>query len=227
MKTVLLLILVAACGDAPPPQVPVSRVWPLLGTMMSAAAWGPDTGRIGRALDAAHDTAGRPGAAAAFDSLRLEIRRETGIALVADDIQEGDALDRAALVLAGVADSALLDVGGHFLWVGPRATRRTVGIADPASSLNALATVEMQGGSVSTASRAGSDSAVSVTALAPSGAAAEAWSTALLGLGCDSALALAPRLAAWRVSLVCADSGGGRVRWTPDLEGRVQVHHRP
>lgn len=225
MRTVLLLGLAVACGGEPG-VAPVSRVWPVLGTMMSAAGWGADTARISRALDAARDTADRP-ARASLDSLRREIRQLTGIALAAGDIEEGDALDRAGLVLVGVADSALLDIGGHFLWVGPRATRRTVGIADPASSLNALATVEMQGGSVSTASRAGSDSSVSVTVLAPSGAAAEAWSTALLGLGCDSALALAPRLAASRVSLVCADSGGGRVRWTPDLEGRVQVHHRP
>jgi thiamine biosynthesis lipoprotein ApbE len=179
-------------------------------------------------LDAAHDTAGRS-SPAALDSLRGEVRRETGVALTVDDVREGDALDHAARVLAGVADSALLDIGGQFLWVGPRATRRLVGIADPASSLNQLATVEMRSGSVSTASHAvaGTDSSIAVTVLAPSGATADAWSTALMGLGCDSALVLAPRLAARQVSLVCADSGGRRVRWTPDLKGRVAVHQRP
>ncbi len=226
MKTVLLLVLVAACGDAPPAQPPVSRVWPVLGTMMSAAAWGVDTARIGRALGAAHDTADRTGPVA-LDSLRHDIRRETGVALAADDLKEGDALDRAARVLAGVADSALFDLGGQFLWVGPSATRRTVGIADPASSLNQLATVEMRGGSVSTSAHAGSAGSVSVTVLAPSGTVAKAWSTALLSLGCDSALALTPRLTAWHASMVCADSGGGRVRWTPDLKGRVAIRHRP
>jgi thiamine biosynthesis lipoprotein ApbE len=228
MKTILILSLAAACSDAGPPP-PVSRVWPVLGTMMSAAAWGPDTAGIGRALGAAHDTADRS-APAAFDSLRLEIRRETGIAVAADDIKEGAALDRAALVLGSVADSALLDIGGQFLWVGSRATRRTVGIVDPASSMHALATVELRAGSVSTASHTGdkgNERSVAVTVLAPSGATADAWSTALLGLGCDRALALAPRVAGGGVSLVCADSGGSRVRWTADLEGRVQVLHRP
>jgi thiamine biosynthesis lipoprotein ApbE len=222
MKTVLLVLVAVACGD-PPRPAPVSRVWPALGTMMSAAAWGADTARIGRALDAVRDSVDRPRPAGAFDSLRREIRRRTGAAVAADDIKEGDALDRAALVLAGAADSALLDVGGQYLWVGPRATRRTVGIADPAHTLEALASVEMRGGSVSTSSHA--ERPVSVTVLAPSGLAADAWSTALLGLGCDRALAVAPRLAAWHLSVVCADSGG--VRWTPDLNGRVLVPHRP
>lgn len=48
---------------------------------------------------------------------------------------------------------------------------------------------------------------------------ADAWSTAFFVLGCDSAFAVAARLTRWRVSVVCADSGG--VRWSPDLEGRV------
>lgn len=226
MKTVAILMLVAACGEAAPPQPPVSRAWPVLGTMMSAAAWGRDTAQIGRALAAARDTADRPGPVA-LDSLRGEVRRETGITLTADDIKEGDALDRAALVLAGVTDSALLDLGGHFVWIGPRATRRPVGIADPASSLTHLATVEMQSGSLTTAARVANDTSISVTVLAPSAAAAEGWATGLLGVGCDSALALAPRLALWRASIVCADSGGSRVRWTRDLEGRVVVPHKP
>ena len=184
--------------------------------MISAAVWGADTAQLERALDAVRDTVDRPARAARFDSLRREIRRRTGVTLDAGAITEGHALDRAALVLAGVADSALLDVGGQFLWIGPRGTRRAVGIADPANSLKALATVEMHRGSVSTSARAG---AASVTVLAPTGIAADAWATALSGLGCDSALALAPRLGIWRVSVVCADSAG--VRWTPDLDGRV------
>jgi len=228
MKTVLLLALAAACADAAPPKPPVSRVWPVLGggTMMSAAVWGPDTLTIGRALDAVRDTTDHPGHVS-VDSLRRDVRQATGVALTAGDLEEGDALDRAAPVLVGAADSALLDIGGHFLWVGPRPTRRPVGIAHPASSLDHLATVDMQGGSVSTASRARGDTALSVTVLAPSAAAAEAWATGLLGVGCDSALALAPRLALWRASVVCADSGGGRVRWSRDLEGRVVVPHKP
>jgi len=220
MRTVLLLSLAAACGREPGGAA-VSRAWPVLGTTMSAAAWGADTMRIGRALERVRDTVDRPlsGRAVAADSLRREIRLRTGVAVAAADLTEGDALDRAAVMLAGAVDSALLDIGGQFLWVGRQATRRPVGIADPANTLDALATVEMRGGSVSTSSQPGPP--LSVTVLAASGVAADAWSTALLEIGCDRALALAPQLEAWQASLVCADSSG--VRWTADLEGRVLV----
>jgi thiamine biosynthesis lipoprotein ApbE len=210
MKTVLLLTLAAACGGEPP-DAPVSRVWPSLGTMMSAAAWGPDTAQVGRALDAVRDSV--DGTGQSFDSLRTEIRRRTGVALAARDIGEGEALDRAARRLAGVADSALLDLGGQYLWVGAQGTRRTVGIADPANPLKPIASVELHAGSVSTASDAARG--ISVTVLAPSGVAADAWATALLKLGCAGTWALTG------VSVVCADSG--RVGWSRDLDGRVLV----
>ena len=90
MRTVLILSLAAACsGEQGGP--PVSRVWPALGTMMSAAAWGSDTARVARALDAVRDSADRP-ARPAFDSLRSEIRRRTGVALAAADIEEGPSI---------------------------------------------------------------------------------------------------------------------------------------
>jgi thiamine biosynthesis lipoprotein len=255
-----------------------------MGTMMSAAAWGADTARLDRALDAARDSVERvdsllstfrddseisrinrrrggpltPAFAAVlgealavarasggafdptkrhwqglvFDSIRGTVRLAPGLELDFGGIAKGYALDRAALALAGVADSALLDLGGQFLWVSPRATRRVVGIAEPDNALRALAAVELHGGSASTSSqaeqpghivdpRAGrpASRARSVTVLAPTGIAADAWSTAFFVLGCDSTLALAPRLRVWRVSVVCADSAG--VRWTPDLDGRV------
>ena len=220
-----LLTIAAACG--PDPGKPaVSRVWPAMGTMMSVAVWsegerrgGSDSALLERALDHARDSIDlvdslfSHGIAARHGKLRLA----PGIAVDSSTIAEGYALDRAALALAGVADSALLDLGGQFFWVSARPTRRMVGIADPDNSLSTLAAVEMRGGSVSTvAQRAPSRS---VTVLAPNGVAADAWATAFFSLGCDSALATAPRLAAWRVSVVCTDSAG--VRWTPDLEGRV------
>ena len=263
---------------------------------MSAAAWGADTARLDRALEAVRDSVERldsvlstyrddseisrinrgPGAGAwgrvspafaavlsealamaaasggafdptkrnwrgvGFDSARGTVRLGAGLALDFGGIAKGYALDRAALALAGVADSALLAQGGPFLWVGRRGTRRIVGIADPDNSLRALAAVEMRGGSVSTSSQAeqpghivdpragvAARRARSVTVLAPSGMAADAWSTAFFVLGCDSALALAPRLdpERWRVSVVCADAAG--VRWTPDLEGRVLLPTDP
>lgn len=166
------------------------------------------------------------------------VRLRSGVALDFGGIAKGYALDRAAALLAGVADSALLDLGGQFFWVGP-ATRRMVGIADPDNSLTALAAVEMLGGSVSTSSQgeqpehivdprrggAAAARARSVTVLAGSAMAADAWSTAFFVLGCDSALALAPRLERWRVSVICADAEG--VRWTADLEGRVLLPASP
>lgn len=262
-----------------------------MGTMMSAAAWGPDSAVLDRTLDAVRDTTEaldsllstfrddseisrvNRGAATALtrhftavlaealavarasggafdptlrdwrgvtlDAKRGRVRLRAGLALDFGGIAKGYALDRAAALLAGVADSALLDLGGQFLWVG-RATRRTVGIADPEHSLRVVAAVEMQGGSVSTSSQAEQPGHIvdprerrktparrarSVTVLAPSGMAADAWSTAFFVLGCDSALALGPRLEEWRVSVICADTAG--VRWTPDLEGRVLLPVSP
>jgi thiamine biosynthesis lipoprotein ApbE len=224
-----LLILVACRGD--PGNEVVSRVWPAMGTMMSVAAWGgtsgADTARLEHALDQARDSI------ELVDSLfsgrghtrRGRLRLAPGIALDSGAIAEGYALDRAALALAGAADSALLELGGQFSWVSTRPTRRIVGIADPENSLRSVAAVEMHGGSLSTVTELAPRSSRSVTVLAPSGVAADAWSTAFLPLGCDSTLALAPRLSSWRLSVVCADSAG--VRWTPDLEGRVLLPRAP
>ena len=190
---------------------------------MSAVAWGPDSVRLERALDAAADSVERI-RITAFDSLRADIRQRTGVMLPADSFTRGYALDRAALAMVGVADSALLDLGGQFLWFGAttKSTRRAVGISNPDNSLSALGSVEMRSGSVRTIPHANprSGGTRSLTVLAPTALAANAWSTALFGLGCDSALALAPRLERSRVSVVCVDSGGA-VRWTPDLEKRV------
>lgn len=193
--------------------------------MMSAAAWGTDSARLAGALEAAHDSVDRIDSLiqrrvriAALDSVQRDIRRSTGIVLVADSIAAGYALDRAALALAPVADSALLDVGGQYLWIGPatRPTRRAVGIPDPDNSLTTLAVVDMRSGSIRTKSRSpGEGGAVrAVTVLAPDGLTAGAWSAAFLLLGCDRALAMAQRM-----SVVCADSAG--VRWTTDLQNRV------
>ena len=190
---------------------------------MSAVAWGPDSVRLERALDAAADSVERT-KIPSFDVLRADIRQRTGVMLPADSFARGYALDRAALAMAGVADSALFDLGGQFLWFGSSApfTSRSVGISDPDNTLSALASVEMRGGSVRTTPHENPRSAGprSLTVLAPTAIAAGAWSTALFRLGCDSALALAPRLERWRVSVVCVDSGGA-VRWTPDLDKRV------
>ena len=221
----LLLCLTACRAEARPG---VSRVWPELGTMMSAAAWasvGTQSTRLARALDAAHDSVDRIEALlqqrvriGAIDSLRAEIRRRSGIALTVDSLAAGYALDRAALALAPVVDSALLDIGGQYLWIGARPTHRAVGIPDPDNTLRTLAVVEMRNGSVRTQTRRDPPpgGARSVTVLATEGLTANAWAAAFLALGCDRALTEPQGL-----GVVCADSAG--VRWTTDLQNRVSL----
>jgi hypothetical protein len=84
-----------------------------------------------------------------------------------------------------------------------------VGVADPDNTLRSLATVDLQAGSVKTASQrnARRGTARAVTVLAADGLSANAWATALLQVGCDRALELARDM-----KMVCADSSG--VRWT-------------
>ncbi len=133
------------------------------------------------------------------------------------DVADGYALDRAVGRLAAVADSALFDLGGLFLWIGP-ATGRAVGIADPDNSLRALAHVELRTGALATVT----GQHRSVTVLAPDAFRASAWASAMFSVGCDSALALGPRLdRRGGLGMVCADSTG--VRWTTNLQNRVSL----
>jgi FAD:protein FMN transferase len=222
-----LCVCLAACRAEGRPGV--SRAWPEMGTMMSVAAWGAgdDSARIAQALNAAHDSVDRIDSLlqrhvrfAAVDAMRRTIRERTGVALAADSIVYGYALDRAALALASAVDSALLDLGGQYYWTArspaARPTHRAVGIPDPDNTLRTLAVVDLQGGSLRTASRpnAPRGGARSVTVLAADGLTANAWAAALLVLGCDSALTVVRGMA-----VVCADSGG--VRWASGLQNRV------
>jgi len=212
----VLCLSLAACGTEARPGV--SRVWPEMGTMMSAAAWGTDSVRVARALEAVRDSVDRIESLlqrhvsiAALDSVRREIRRRTGVALAVDSIAPGYALDRATPALAKVVDSALLDLGGQFVWIGSatRPTRRSVGVPDPDNTLRTLAVVELRSGSVRTQSQrnAPHGSARSVTVLAPDALSANAWAVAFLALGCERALALAQDM-----QVLCVDSAG--VRWS-------------
>lgn len=197
--------------------------------MMSAAAWGLDSTAVARALEAAHDSVDRVdsliqrhASLRAIDSVRDEIRRRTGIALLPDSIAAGYALDRAILALGGGVDSALLDVGGQYYWFGPagRPTHRAVGVPDPDNTLRTLAVVDLQGGSVRTQSQrdAPRGAARSVTVLADDGLTANAWAAAFLALGCDRALPLAQGEG---MHALCADSTG--VRWATGLQNRVSL----
>jgi len=210
----LLCLSLASCRAEPRPAV--SRVWPELGAMLSAAAWSPDTARVARMLAAARAAVDRLDSLlqrrvriAALDSAARDMRRRTGVTIAADSFAAGYALDRAALVLAPAVDSALLALGAQYLWIGP-ATRRSVGIPDPANSLRMLAAVEWRSGSISTSARRPQ----SVTVLAADGLTAAAWSAAFVALSCDSVLVLGTAM-----NVVCADSAG--VRWTTSLQNRV------
>ena len=232
---VALSLAGAGCGEEPPPAV--SRVWPVMGTMLSAAAWGADTSRVAAALSAAYDSVAhidtlisrsRPPRAriAALDSTQRELALRIGVKVPAESLASGYALERAALALAPVVDSALLDLGGQYRWIGPagRETHRAVGIPDPENSLDALGMVELRGGSIRTQAQSSEHrgAARSVTVLAPDALTAHAWAIAFFAVGCDSALAVVRRLSAG-IGVVCADSAGGSLRWTQDLEQRVRV----
>ena len=196
--------------------------------------------RVARRSGGAFDPTLHDWRGVAFDSAARTVRLRPGLRLDFSGIAKGYALDRAALALSGVADSAVLSLGGQLLVFGesPRAPGRPVGIPDPDNPLVLLALVDLPPGrrSVSTSSQGeqpghivdprtgrAAARARSVTVVASTAIAADAWSTALFVLGCDSALALAVGQGGngpAAVSVVCADDW---VRWTADLDGRVSL----
>jgi hypothetical protein len=153
-----------------------------MGTVFSVGAWGRDSAALLVALGPAYDSvrtvdarlatsrnasdiAGRPRATGSVPretSLPLlqAVLAEARLRLAFRDITRGYALDRAALALEGVADSAVLNMGGQVLVV-QRATgtvRRVwpIGIPNPDRPLDLLAVPEVPSGrfSVSTSSQA-------------------------------------------------------------------------
>jgi hypothetical protein len=211
-----LAAYLAACR-AGPRTATVASAWQMVGSTVSVAAWASDSVALLAAVARLRDSTRSVDSTAIRASLRrawaveredLRLRPEWS------DVADSYVLDRAAPVLAQVADSALLDLGGLFLWIGP-ATERLVGIADPDNSLDAVAHVKLRAGAVSTVS----GEHRSVTVLAGDAFKAASWASALFALGCDRVLALAPQLERRRIGAVCADSAG--VRWTTDLQNRV------
>ena len=188
----------------------------MVGSTVSVAAWSNDSSALQTAMARLRDTTGAADSTAVRAAVRDAWAAERGDLSLRPawrDVADSYVLDRSVPVLAGAADSALIDLGGVFLWIGP-ATNRTVGIADPGNALAPVAQVALRSGAVSTVSGRGERR--SVTVLAPTAFKASAWASALFSLGCERALALAARR---NVSLVCADSTG--VRWSPELENRV------
>jgi thiamine biosynthesis lipoprotein ApbE len=205
---------------------------------LSVAAWGRDTAALARALAIVRDTvqnmdaelrAGGGRRMQLLDSTSRELRARTAVRVPVESLAPGFALDRALIPLAGVADSALFDLGGQFLWLSDsaRPTSRAVGIPDPDNTLRLLALVTLRQGSLRTvAQRNAPEGAVrSVTVLAADALTAGKWANVFFKLGCDSALARAPREEQLPVSVLCADARG--VRWTPDLAQRVSLPSGP
>jgi thiamine biosynthesis lipoprotein len=182
---------------------------------------------VARASGGAFDPARRGFRGVVVDSTRHTVSLRPRQRLDLGAFGRGYVLDRASLALGGAADSAVLSSGGLFLILK---AQRVVGIVDPDNTLRSVARLTMPPGvwSIGTMSvaeagdevidpRTGKPAARArvVAAVAPSAATAGAWSWGYFVLGCDSALALAPRVG---VSVLCADR---RLRWSPDLEGRV------
>lgn len=240
-----IAVLAAALTCRTPHSQPaVSRAGPALGAMFSVAAWGggPDSARLAAAVQAAFDSVAlvdslstTPDSLPALLATAAAVARSSHGAYGRRDaapIARGYALDRAALALSGVVDSAVLDLGGQYLLLGgPRGGNRGVGVPDPDDELTLLALVGVAPGhSLATTARPANPGDVrdprtgrpatrarSVTVVAGSGAIAAAWSRAFFVLGCDTALAQARGAG---VAVVCADAGG--VRWTDDLTGQVK-----
>lgn len=218
LHAALAAVLVGATGcRSGPRSTTATYAWEVTGGgTLSLAAWAKDSVALRTAAEQVRDSM-RSDPRASREILRRAWAAEReDLRLQPDwyDVADGYALDRAVPALAAVADSALFDLGGLFLWIGPE-TKRVVGIADPDNSLDAAAHVEWHGGSLATVT----GEHRSVTVLATGAFQAASWASALFSLGCERALALAPRLERRRVSVVCADSAG--VRWTTDLQNRV------
>jgi hypothetical protein len=189
----------------------------MVGSTVSVAAWANDSIAVRAAVERLRDSTRSVDSTTIREALRrawAAEREDLRLRPQWSDVADSYVLDRAAPVLAVVVDSALFDLGGLFLWIGP-ATRRMVGIADPDNSLDPVAHVELRAGALSTVS----GEHRSVTVLAGDAFKASSWASALFSLGCERALALAPRLERRQISVVCADSAG--VRWTTDLQNRV------
>ena len=187
---------------------------------------------LARASGGAFDPTAKNFRALSVDTVRHTITLAGGLHLDLGEVGRGYALDRALAALHGVADSAVISSGGEYLIHSDWSGARVVGIVDPNHTLAPLATLTIPAGTwaVSTMSvaeagdelldpRTGKPATRTrvVAAIAPNAAAAGGWSLAFYVVGCDSALALAPRV---HTSVVCVDDG---VRWSPDLDGRITL----
>ena len=187
---------------------------------------------LARASDGAFDPAAGKFRALAVDTTRATITLPRGVHVDLGELGRGYALDRALAALHGAADSAVISSGGQYLIHSDWSGARVVGIVDPNHTLAPQTRLLVPAGTwaVSTMSVAETQDEVLdprtgkpatrtrvVAAMAPSAADAGGWSAAFYVIGCDSALALAPRV---HTSVVCVDDD---VHWSSDLDGRVRL----
>lgn len=212
--------MLGACRTGPHTTT-IASTWQVAGSTISVAAWSSDSVGLQRAIGRMRDSTAsvdtatlRAALRRAWDAERDNLRQRPEWR----DVADGYILDLTIPLLRGAADSALLDLGGLFVWFGPP-TQRMVGLANPDNALDLVAQVELRSGALSTVS--GWAEQRSLTVLAGDAFTAAAWASALFSLGCDQVLARAPRLEARQVSVVCADSAG--VRWSPGLQNRVAL----
>ena len=217
---VLLAAALAAACHTGPRTVTIASTWQMVGSTVSVAAWSKDSVALQSAIARFRDSTRAADSVSARAAARQAWYAERGavpLRVEWRDVADSYVLDEALPPLAAVVDSALIDLGGMFLWIG-HPTRRLVGIANPGNALDPVAHVDLQSGAISTVSGRGEHRAVTV--LAPTAFKASAWASALFSLGCDKALAQAARRGGRdRISVVCADSAG--VRWSPELQNRV------
>ena len=216
--SLLLAAALAAGCDTAPRTVTIASTWQMVGSTVSVAAWSKDSAALQSAIARMRDATRSADTTAMRSAVRQAWAAERGELsshLEWRDVVDSYVLDQALPVLGASADSALIDLGGLFLWLGPP-TRRPVGITDPGNALDPVARVELRTGAVSTVS--GRSEERSITVLAPTRRLGTPWASALFALGCDRALALAARR---NVNLVCADSVG--VRWSSELQNRVSL----
>ncbi len=187
---------------------------------------------LARASGGAFDPTARNFRDLTVDTTWHTVTLPRGLHLDLGEFGRGAALDRALAALHGAADSAVISSGGQYLIHADWSGARVVGIVDPDHTLVPLVRLLIPPGTwaVSTMSvaeaqdelldpRTGKPATRTrvVAAMAPSAADAGGWAAAFYVVGCDSALALAPRV---RTSIVCVDDA---VRWSADLDGRVTV----
>lgn len=185
---------------------------------------------VAHASGGAFDPVDRNTRAVSVDTVRHVLTIPHGVHLDFGELGRGHVLDRALAALGRAADSAVISSGGLYLIHADWSGARVVGIVDPDNTLHALARLTVPAGTwaVSTMSVAEARDEVLdprtgkpatrtkvVATIARSAADAGGWSMAFYVMGCDSALALAPRV---QTSVICADAD---VRWTSDLDGRV------